>query len=88
MTVYLARRGCHYSAVTVHKYMNTEMRLYSPVRPKKPGYQRGKPHKIFENRLQREFQADRGEPQAVYGFHIPVFEKRGSALQLQHCQLV
>ncbi len=32
MTVYLARRGCHYSAVTVHKYMNTEMRLYSLVR--------------------------------------------------------
>ena len=59
MAVYLARRGCHYSTVTVHKYMNTEMKLHSLVRPKKPGCRRGKPHKIFENRLQREFQADR-----------------------------
>ena len=59
MTVYLARMGCHYSAVTIHKYMNTEMRLHSLVRPKKPGYRRGKPHKVFENKLQREFQAQR-----------------------------
>lgn len=29
MTVCLARKGGHYSAVTVHKYMNMEMRLYS-----------------------------------------------------------
>lgn len=35
------------------------MGLYSLVRPKKPGYRRGKPHKVFENRLQREFHADR-----------------------------
>ena len=55
MAVYLARRGCHYSTITAHKYM----RLYSLVRPKKPGYRRGKPHKVFENRLQREFHADR-----------------------------
>ena len=59
MTVYLARMGCHYSAVTIHKYMNTEMRLHSLVRPKKPGYRRGKPHKVFENKQQREFQAQR-----------------------------
>ena len=26
-----------------------------------------------------------GEPQVVYGFHIFISEKRGSALQLQHC---
>lgn len=58
MAVYLARRGYHYSTV-VHKYMNTEMRMYSPVRPKKPGYRRGKPHKVFENKLEREFHADR-----------------------------
>ena len=57
--VYLARMGCHYSALTIHKYMNTEMRLHSLVRPKKPGYRRGKPHKVFENKLQREFQAER-----------------------------
>ena len=59
MAVYLTRRGCRYSTATVHKYMNTEMGLYSLVRPKKPGYRRGKPHKIFENRLQQEFHADR-----------------------------
>lgn len=58
MAVYLARRGYHYSTVTVHKYMNTEMRLYSLVRPKRPGYQRRKPHKVFENKLKREFHAD------------------------------
>lgn len=59
MAVYLARRGYHYSMVTVHKYMNTEMRLYSLVRPKRPGYQRRKLHKVFENKLKREFHADR-----------------------------
>ncbi len=30
MTVDPARRDCHYSAVTIHKYMSTEMRLHSP----------------------------------------------------------
>jgi len=39
--------------------MNTEMRLYSLVRPKKPGCRREKPHKIFENRLQQKFCAGR-----------------------------
>ena len=58
MSVYLARRGCHYSAVTVHKYMNTEMKLYSLVRPKRPGYRRVKPHKVFENRLRQDFRAN------------------------------
>ena len=46
MTVYLARMGCHYSAVTIHKYMNTEMRLHSLVRPKKPGYVTGAENRI------------------------------------------
>ncbi len=59
MTVYLTHRGCHYSAAAVHKYMNTEMGLHSLVRPKKPCIRRGKPHKIFKNRLQQEFHADR-----------------------------
>lgn len=39
MTVYLARRGYHYSPTTIHKHMNTEMKLFSAVRPKKPGYE-------------------------------------------------
>lgn len=78
MAVYLARRGCHYSAVTVHKYMNTEMRLYSLVHPKKPGYRRGKPHKIFENKLQREFQADRANHKWRTDFTY-LFLKNGEA---------
>ena len=38
MKVYLERKGYFYSAVTVHKYMNTELGLRSIVRPKKPEY--------------------------------------------------
>ena len=34
MTVYLARKGFHYSPITIHKYMNQEMGLYAIVRPK------------------------------------------------------
>lgn len=59
MAVYLARWGYRCSAVTVHKYMNTEMGLHSIVRPKKPGYRHGKPHKVFENKLQQDFTADK-----------------------------
>lgn len=58
MSVYLARRGYHYSAVTVHKYINAEMGLHSLVRPKRPGYRRVKPHKVFENKLRQDFRAD------------------------------
>lgn len=59
MTVYLARKGYHYSSTTIHKYMNTELGLHSIVRPKKPGYERGKPHKVFENKLKQDFSAER-----------------------------
>ena len=59
MTVYLARRGCHYSFTTIHKYMNTELGLHSIVRPKKPDYKHGKPHKTFENKLNQDFTADK-----------------------------
>ena len=58
MTVYLKRNGYHYSTTTIHKYMNTELRLCSIVRPKKPEYQHGKPHKVFENKLQQDFTAN------------------------------
>ena len=37
MKVYLERRDIKLSALTVHKYMNTEMGLISVVRRKKPG---------------------------------------------------
>jgi transposase InsO family protein len=39
--------------------MNVEMGLRSIVRPKKPNYEHGKPHKVFENRLQQDFTAEK-----------------------------
>ena len=59
MTAYLKRAGYGYSAVTIHKYMNTQMGLRSIVRPKKPGAKPGKPHKVFENKLKQDFHADK-----------------------------
>lgn len=58
MTVYLARRGYHYNPTTIHKYMNTEMKLFSIVRPKKLGNEHGRPHKVFENKLHQDFTAE------------------------------
>ena len=58
MTVYLSWKGYAYSATTIHKYMNVEMGLRSIVRPKRPEYERGKPHRVFENRLKQDFRAD------------------------------
>lgn len=43
MTVYLARRGYHYSPAAIHKYMNTEMKLFSVIRPKKPCHKYNRP---------------------------------------------
>ena len=34
------------------------MGLRSIVRPKRPEYERGKPHRVFENRLKQDFRAD------------------------------
>ena len=39
--------------------MNTELGLCSIVRPKKPDYIYGKPHKVFENKLNQDFMADK-----------------------------
>jgi transposase InsO family protein len=39
--------------------MNVEMGLRSIVRPRKPNYEHGKPHKVFENRLQQDFTAEK-----------------------------
>ena len=57
MKVYLERKEYSYSTTTVHKYMNTELGLCSIVRPKKPGYEHGKPHKVFDNKLRQDFTA-------------------------------
>ena len=59
MTVYLARKGYHYSPATIHKYMNAELGLRSIVRPPKTDYEQGKPHKVFENKLQQNFMSDK-----------------------------
>ena len=59
MTVYLARQGYRYSPTTIHKYMNTEMKLFSIVRPKKPVCGHAKPHKVFDNRLHQDFTAEK-----------------------------
>lgn len=53
--VYLARKGIKLSALTVHVYMNQILGLQSIVRPKKPGYRKTKPHKIFKNLLNQDF---------------------------------
>ena len=52
---YLVRKGIQLSALTVHVYMNQILGLRSSVRPKKPEYQKGKPHKIFENLINQDF---------------------------------
>ena len=59
MTVYLRREGYNYSSATIHKYMNTELGLHSIVRPKKPKYEQGKLHKIFDNKLKQNFTSNR-----------------------------
>ena len=58
MAAYLSAKGYNYSPTTIHKYMNTELGLHSIVRPKKPGTKPGKPHKIFDNKLNQDFHAD------------------------------
>ena len=68
MQVYLERQGFRLSLSTVHKYMNTELGLKSIVRPKKPGYTHGKPHKVFENKLSQDFHADGINPKWCVDF--------------------
>ena len=57
MQIDLARKGIELSALTVHKYMNTELGLRSIVRQKAPRYQGGIAHKKFENLLKQDFTA-------------------------------
>ena len=55
---YLIRRGYTLSRLTVHKYMNTELQLFSISRKRKPDYGYGKAHKVFENKLNQDFRAE------------------------------
>ncbi len=57
MRIFLSRISIHLSALTVHKYMNQELKLYSIVRRKFRKTDSGKPHKRFENLLQQDFSA-------------------------------
>ena len=58
MHAYLSRKGYHISCLTVHKYMNTEMHLCSITRKKKPVYEHGAAHKVYENKLNQDFYSD------------------------------
>ena len=58
MQVYLERKGKKYSKPTIHKYMNRELGLKSVTRRKKPGYRKGKAHKVFRNILEQDFDCD------------------------------
>ena len=55
---YLTRMGHNISRLTVHKYMNTELHLYSVSRKRKENYEHGTAHKVFENKLKQDFSAD------------------------------
>ena len=55
---YLIRKGYDISSLTVHKYMNTEMQLFSISRKKKPEYEHGVAHKVYENKLNQDFHAN------------------------------
>lgn len=58
MKVYLGRKGYTLSNLTVHKYMNVELGLYSIVRKKRPDYRKGTAHHIFDNLVDQKFSAD------------------------------
>ena len=58
MRVFLARKNIYLSKTTIHKYMNKQLGLKSIVRRKKPGYVKGKAHKIFSNLLHQDFTAE------------------------------
>lgn len=58
MRIFLARKNIHLSKPTVHKYMNSELMLFSIVKRKKPGYSKGKAHKVFDNLLKQNFISD------------------------------
>ena len=59
MAAMLADKGIVLSPLTVHKYMNTELRLRSVTRRRKYRYTRGgEPHKVFGNLLDQDFKAE------------------------------
>ena len=59
MRVFLERKNIKLSAQTVHKYMNKELKLYSVVRRKKPNYEKGNTHKVFDNLTNQDFSSEK-----------------------------
>ncbi len=57
MKIFLERKHIYLSCQTVHKYMNTDLKIYSIVRKKKPSYRHGKAYKKFPNLLNQDFVA-------------------------------
>ncbi|NLJ17219.1 MAG: transposase, partial [Clostridiales bacterium] len=55
----LEKQGIFISNLTVHKYMNIDLKLFSVVRRKKPGYKKGVANKIFLNLLKQKFNASK-----------------------------
>ena len=51
----LERKNIFISYLTAHKYMNTDLELFSVVRRKKPGYKKGTVNEVFPNLLQQKF---------------------------------
>ena len=58
MAALLKNKGISISRTTCHKYMNTELGLFSVTRRHKPGYRKGAAHKVFENLLKQNFTVD------------------------------
>jgi len=54
---YLNKKEINISLLTAHKYMKTEIQLFSIVRKKKANYEKGSHHKVFENKLNQNFTA-------------------------------
>ncbi|WP_423219614.1 hypothetical protein [Clostridium butyricum] len=55
--IFLNCKGIDLSNVTVHKYMNKELKLKSVTQKKKPSYKHGDAHKKFANILNQDFTA-------------------------------
>ena len=58
MKRFLERKAIYISFTTCHKYMNTELNLYSITRRKRKNNVSGKHHKVFDNLLNRDFSAE------------------------------
>ena len=58
MKIFLEREGIRISCTTCHRYMNTELKLYSIRRRKRNINVTGKHHNAFDNLLNQDFAAE------------------------------